>query len=315
MVTAQVLLRFFHFALLFVDVRGFPVKGSEVQGKPRDPDDRHHVGSQQGSTTGHSVPSSHRSSGGVSKPVKHVGPPQYVQTQPVPIVLHSALPGAEYTPSLDPEQAGSLAGSYLPVQAGYVTGVSEPAHAGYAAGAFVPIQAGYVASPPESGSQAHLPEIEWVIGSKAFEEATTDTQPQETNVGPQLPQAPATLALQSGETSNVVKEAELGNYNQQTEEFGYPSDHMGPGQGIPPVPLPALGVGGLWGSPLPYPDFDYRLLYGLYPPGTYTTFNKEHEKGQDYFQDFHYLKEHGPDTPDTPQNPGAGQQKVFTVTP
>ncbi|MEY6296437.1 hypothetical protein WJF85_28720, partial [Salmonella enterica subsp. enterica serovar Corvallis] len=64
--------------------------------------------------------------------------------------------------------------------------------------------------------------MEWVIAPKAFEEAPTDTQPQEGTVGPQLPQGPAALALQSGETSNVVKEAELGNYHQQTEEFGYP---------------------------------------------------------------------------------------------
>ncbi|MEQ2213664.1 hypothetical protein XENOCAPTIV_018829 [Xenoophorus captivus] len=81
------------------------------------------------------------------------------------------------------------------------------------------------------------------------------------------------------ETSNVVKEAELGNYHQQTEEFGYLA--MGPVQGFPPVVLPSPGVGVLWGYPLPYPypypDFDYRLLYGLYPPGTYTTFSKEHK--------------------------------------
>ncbi|MED6262281.1 hypothetical protein ATANTOWER_017184 [Ataeniobius toweri] len=52
---------------------------------------------------------------------------------------------------------------------------------------------------------------------------------------------------------------------------------MGPVQGFPPVVLSP----GVWGYPLPfpfpYPDFDYRLLYGLYPPGTYTTFSKEHK--------------------------------------
>ncbi|MEQ2229909.1 hypothetical protein ILYODFUR_023813 [Ilyodon furcidens] len=153
--------------------------------------------------------------------------------------------------------------------------------------------------------------MEWSIPPNAFEEASTNTQSQDNSmVLPQLLQAPA---LQSGETSNVMKEAELGNYHQQTEEFGYPA--MGPVQGFLPVVLQSPGV---WGYPSPYPlpypfpypfpDFDYRLLYGLYPPGTYTTFSKEHEKGKDHYQTIHYLKEHGSDAP---QNPGSGQQKVF----
>ncbi|MEQ2192570.1 hypothetical protein XENOCAPTIV_013807, partial [Xenoophorus captivus] len=147
----------------------------------------------------------------------------------------------------------------------------------------------------------------WSIPPNAFEEASTNTQSQDNSMV--LPQVPQASALQSGETSNVVKEAELGNFHQQTEEFGYPA--MGPVQGFPPVVLSP----GVWGYPspypLPYPDFDYRLLYGLYPPGTYTTFSKEHEKGKDHYQTIHYLKEHGSDAPDAPQNTGSGQQKVF----
>ncbi|MEY6236417.1 hypothetical protein WJF55_23075, partial [Salmonella enterica subsp. enterica serovar Corvallis] len=259
LVTAQVLLRFLPFVLLFVDVHGFPVKGSQVQSKPRDPDG-HHAGSQQGSTTGHSAPSFHRASGSVSKPVKHLGPPQYVQAQPVPITLGSAMPDERYTSSSGfpvPLQGGYV-GSYVPVQ----TGPSS----------LVPLPATYAAS-SESGMRATLPEMEWSIPPNAFAEASTNTQSQDGSmVLPQLPQAPA---LQSGESSNVVKEAELGNYNQQTEEFGYPA--MGPGQGFQSVALPSPGVGGLWGYPspyplpypfpYPYPDFDYRLLFGLYPPG------------------------------------------------
>nr|XP_015811169.2 sericin 1 [Nothobranchius furzeri] len=121
-------------------------------------------------------------------------------------------------------------------------------------------------------------------------------------------------ALMSGETSNVLKEAELGKYQHETEEFGYPSAGMGPGQGLPSYPLP---YGVFWGSPYiypasyssPYPNFDYRLLYGMYPPGTYTTFSKNHEKGKDYYQSIHYLKEHVPETPST--HASGQQKKIF----
>ncbi|WP_213031253.1 hypothetical protein, partial [Acinetobacter baumannii] len=61
-----------------------------------------------------------------------------------------------------------------------------------------------------------------------------------------------------------MKEAELGNYQQQTEEFGYPAEAAQPGSAFTSVLVPGQGLGGSWGSP--YPGFDYRLLYGLYPP-------------------------------------------------
>ncbi|XP_021176820.2 uncharacterized protein LOC110369099 isoform X2 [Fundulus heteroclitus] len=215
MVTAQVFLRVFLVTLLFVDVNGVPLKGSESQGQNR-PSDQH-----DGSGTG------------------------------------------------------------------------------------------YAASPPQSGAQANLPEHEWLIAPKAFEEATANTQPQGTSVVGPAPPAPA---LQSGETSNVVKEAELGNYQHQTEESGYPADHMGPGQPLPLLTMPSHGGGGLWGYPIPYPypEFDYQLLYGLYPPGTYSTFSRNHEKGTDYVQDIHYLKEHDPDAPQMLQT--SEQQDVLLMT-
>ncbi|KAF7228275.1 uncharacterized protein [Nothobranchius furzeri] len=118
--------------------------------------------------------------------------------------------------------------------------------------------------------------------------------------------------LQSGETSNVMKEAELGNYQHETEEFGYPGASIGPGQGLPSYPMPYVGGGVFWGSPYlyplssPYPYFDYRLLYGMYPTGTYTTFSKSNEKGKDYYQSIHYLKEHAPET-----LPPGQQKKIF----
>ncbi|MEQ2242228.1 hypothetical protein ILYODFUR_033544 [Ilyodon furcidens] len=194
-------------------------------------------------------------------------------------------------------------GSSVPVQAGY-----------YQPAAFMLV---YDASSQQTGAaQSSLREAKWKIAPQAFEEASTDTQDQGSSVfGP-----PPGPALQSGEMSNIVKETELGNFHHQTEEFGYPA--IGPVQGFLPVVLQSPGVWGYpspyplpYPFPYPYPDFDYRLLYGLYPPGTYTTFSKEHEKGRDYYQTIHYLKEHGSDAPDAPQNPGTGQPKVFTGAP
>uniref|UniRef100_A0A087XPC9 Secreted mucin n=1 Tax=Poecilia formosa TaxID=48698 RepID=A0A087XPC9_POEFO len=184
------------------------------------------------------------------------------------------------------------------------SGDDDGSHQGSATGYSAPVfysTYGGVSKP--AGTRANLPEMELVIAPQAFEEATTNTQPRGLSiVGPPLPPTPSTPTLQSGEMSNVVKEAEFGNYQQQTEAFGYPSDHVGPG--LPPVALLASGVGGLlsfpspyclpYPFPYPYPDFDYRLLYGQYPPGTYTTFSKNHEKGKEY-QTIHYLKEHGSD--------------------
>ncbi|XP_021176819.2 uncharacterized protein LOC110369099 isoform X1 [Fundulus heteroclitus] len=298
MVTAQVFLRVFLVTLLFVDVNGVPLKGSESQGQNR-PSDQH-----DGSGTGYAELSFYSSPGDASKAMEqYIDPPQYAQ----------AVPDAEYAASdvsFMPAQAGDV-GSYLPVQAHYGAGTFEHVPADYDAGSTVPIQAGYAASPPQSGAQANLPEHEWLIAPKAFEEATANTQPQGTSVVGPAPPAPA---LQSGETSNVVKEAELGNYQHQTEESGYPADHMGPGQPLPLLTMPSHGGGGLWGYPIPYPypEFDYQLLYGLYPPGTYSTFSRNHEKGTDYVQDIHYLKEHDPDAPQMLQT--SEQQDVLLMT-
>ena len=103
----------------------------------------------------------------------------------------------------------------------------------------------------------------------------------------------------------MVKEAELGNYQQQTEEFGYPADPLVSGvasAGV--VVVPQFGVGGFRGFPYPY--LDYRLLYGDYPQGSYATFSQHHEKGKDYSQSIHYLTEHASDSHGPVQ-----QKKVF----
>lgn len=171
-----------------------------------------------------------------------------------------------------------------------------------------------------------FPETKWAVAPKIFsEEGLANNEALSSNdvsssTGLAAPSGPV---LQSGETSSILKEAELGNFQHETEEVGYPADRMGAGPGFAMESLasPVVPYVGLWvypnlypyPLPYPYPQFDYRLLYGLYPPGTYTTFNKHHEKGKDYYQSIHYLKEHGsgPDSADTPGSPGSGQQKKF----
>lgn len=108
-------------------------------------------------------------------------------------------------------------------------------------------------------------EMAWVIAPQAFE-VTTNTQPQGTSItGPSLHPAPP--AVLSGETSNVVKQAEFGKYQQHTEEFGYPANRLSPGPAIPLVAMPGFGVGGPLGAShsSANPEFNYRVLYGLYP--------------------------------------------------
>ncbi|KAM9757953.1 uncharacterized protein ACNS7B_005069 isoform 1-T2 [Menidia menidia] len=151
-----------------------------------------------------------------------------------------------------------------------------------------------------------MEETSWAVTPQDFSGLDASGNTQALDLGDVLPASslPDTgPALQSGETSSVVKEAELGNYQQQTEEFGYPDDLQVPGPGLPTVLVPQFGVGGVRGSP--YPNFDYRLLYGQYPPGTYSTFSQQNEKGKDYSQEIHYLKEHVSDSD------GSGQQKTF----
>ncbi|XP_070409956.1 uncharacterized protein [Nothobranchius furzeri] len=211
-------------------------------------------------------------------------------------------------------QQGSAAGRYAPL---YSTSTQE----GFPPGAFVPFQAAYPAGTLPAGYEAggpgsSLPETKWTVAPNIFSEeglANTKTPADSSMLLPQNP-APSGPVLQSGETSNVMKEAELGNYQHETEKFGYPAASMGPGQRLPGYPMPYGGV--FWGSPYLYPAspyFDYRLLYGLYPTGTYTTFSKNHEKGNDYYQSIHYLKEHVPETSSTPDY--GQQEKIFPKPP
>nr|XP_015809555.2 uncharacterized protein LOC107382079 [Nothobranchius furzeri] len=213
---------------------------------------------------------------------------------------------------------GSVAGHYAPMysasrdvsRAGQMVG---PAQAAYPVGAgavpLVYLPAGYDAGSAQAGGPgSSLPETKWTVAPNIFEEGLAKTQTLDSSMLlPQNP-APSGPVLQSGETSNAMKEAELGNYQRETEKFGYPGASMGPGQGLPSYPIPYVG-GVFRGSRYLYPAspyFDYRLLYGLYPPGTYTTFSKNQEKGKDYYQSIHYLKEHAPET-----TPPGQQKKIF----
>ncbi|KAF6732407.1 hypothetical protein FQA47_018499, partial [Oryzias melastigma] len=182
----------------------------------------------------------------------------------------------------------------------------------YSAGSVsYPVPVEYAAGSPQTGAaQSGLPESNWLVAPQSFEEASANAQVQgASDLAPQPLLPPAGPVLQSGETSNVVKEAELGNYQQQTEEFGYPAQPAVSEPGFTSLPMPSFWLPGYWGSP--YPGFDYRLLYGLYPPGTYSTFSQSHEKGKDYYKDVHYLKEH--ESEDDAQ--GSQQQKIFPSPP
>ncbi|KAM9758672.1 uncharacterized protein ACNS7B_005585 [Menidia menidia] len=221
--------------------------------------------------------------------VQASGVPQLVQPGPfvslssAPVATYASAPVATYASAPVATYASAPVATYVPVGVGYDTDSS-----------------GF------GGSPSGMEETSWAVTPQDFSGLDASGNTQALDLGDVLPASslPETgPALQSGETSSVVKEAELGNYQQQTEEFGYPDDLQVPGPGLPTVLVPQFGVGGVRGSP--YPNFDYRLLYGQYPLGTYSTFSQQNEKGKDYSQEIHYLKEHVSDSD------GSGQQKKF----
>ncbi|XP_037531768.1 uncharacterized protein LOC119408976 [Nematolebias whitei] len=235
--------------------------------------DSDHSASHHGEAGGYYAPMSYSESRHVSSPVQGYSPSQYVYRD---------------------------AANYMP-------------GAGYPDAAYMP---GYPSSSQTEAAQSSPPEIKWSVAPKIFSEeglANTEAVGSGNFVPAPPPPAPYGPVLQSGETSNVVKEAELGNYQQETEELGYPSGHLGSSFASPFLPIVGLGgYPGLYPYPYSYPAFDLRLLYGLHPPGTYTTLSKNHEKGKDYDQDVHYLREHGP----LEISGGYGQEKkIFQLTP
>ncbi|XP_024130561.1 uncharacterized protein LOC112148020 [Oryzias melastigma] len=320
METSRFFLGFSLFVLLVVPSCGFPAKGSKSTDQSSgDQKAATSFASHRGAQMSRSAPvysSSHSSR--VSQPV-----PVFVQNVP------------QFYPMVPSGSGLSSAGAgdpVFPVQTGSVPVFSSVPAAGVSEAVQVPVQdpgfSQFVQTSPAmvgsapllvfhegAGStqpgpaQAGLPETRWVVAPPSFsEQAAADTQAVgSSDFLPPVPPPPPGPVLQSGETSNIVKEAELGNYQQQTEEFGYPAEVAQPGSAFTSVLVPGQGLGGFWGSP--YPGFDYRLLYGLYPPGTYTTFSQNHEKGKDYYQSIHYLKEHVSEDQGPQQQ--QLQQKIF----
>ncbi|XP_023819472.1 protein transport protein SEC31-like [Oryzias latipes] len=265
MESVRCFLRVSFLALLVSESCGFPAKGS----KATDGGSTNSAGSYRTVERSHSAPFRSSFAGGVSQPV-------YSPMQDLNLVQFVPAAPSAGQGSVMPVEGYSVAS--LPVQ------TELPAAVFYNA----PVSQPAVVSPQPGGAQAGMPETRWVVAPPTFSEQAEAMGPGE--FLPPAPQPQPGPVLQSGETSNIVKEAELGNYQQQTEEFGYPAEPVQPGAAFTSVLVPGQGLGGFWGSP--YPGFDYRLLYGLYPPGTYTTFSQNHEKGKDYYQSIHYLKEH-----------------------
>ncbi|XP_041851154.1 uncharacterized protein LOC121646305 [Melanotaenia boesemani] len=290
MVTAGFFLRVSIFALLTVAACGYPQKGTH--------------------STGHSSSGANPAAGYTSY---QGGAPSFAAA---PYHGVGGAYGGAYVPSSSVYQpvlaapGFSSSGSPAAVQA---AGVSPAAQMGPASTLMAGLPgAAYVTSPQlyvpvaeyNAGTQDE-PETQWTVPTTVFSEAgSAGTQA----VGdlPSARPAPRGPTLQSGETSSVVKEAELGNYQQQTEDFGYPDlagSGQGFGQGLATVLVPGVQMGGF--RPASAGRFDRMLLYGLYPPGSYSSFSQHHEAGKDYSQAIHYLKEH------VTESHGSGQQKKF----
>ncbi|XP_024152984.1 uncharacterized protein LOC112161772 [Oryzias melastigma] len=322
METAKFFLGFSLFVVLVVPSCGYPTKGSKSTDQSSgDQQAATSFASHRGAQMSRSAPVHYRShsSGSVSQPV-----PVFVQN--VPQVYPMVPSGSSLSSAVAGYPVAVQPGSAVPVLSSVpAAGVSEAVQVpvqGPGFSQFVQTGPAMVGSAPPvlvlhegAGStqpgpaQAGLPETKWVVAPPSFsEQAAADSQAVgSSDFLPPVPLPPPGPVLQSGETSNIVKEAELGNYQQQTEEFGYPAEAVQPGSAFTSVLVPGQGLGGFWGSP--YPGFDYRLLYGLYPPGTYTTFSQNHEKGKDYYQSIHYLKEHVSEDQGPQQQ--QLQQKIF----
>ncbi|KAM9703651.1 uncharacterized protein ACNS7B_002299 [Menidia menidia] len=224
-----------------------------------------------------------------------------------PVATYASAPVATYASAPVATYASAPVATYASAPVATYASAPVATYASAPVATYVPVGVGYNTDSSEfGGSPSGMEETAWAVAPQDFSGLDASSNNQALDLGDVLPASTLSEtgpALQSGETSSVVKEAELGNYQQQTEEFGYPDDLQVPGPGLPTVLVPQFGVGGVRGSP--YPNFDYRLLYGQYPPGTYSTFSQQNEKGKDYSQEIHYLKEHVSDSD------GSGQQKKF----
>lgn len=111
---------------------------------------------------------------------------------------------------------------------------------------------------------------------------------------------------------------ELRRFENTLEDGGYMSETQE--RGVPPPPLPPYGAAvtdtrvsatsprGYFGYFYPY---DWMLLTGQYPPGTYTHSSSSVERGRDAWQENHYRRYDYPSSPMEEQVqtfPGASDQ-------
>lgn len=152
-----------------------------------------------------------------------------------------------------------------------------------------------------------LLDFTWAIapsGPLFGEETSRPSAPRPHLAAPELhgPIIPPPPVYQAGELSHAENLYEYGDYLREMEDQGFQSPlpvvhaeggpavglHASPGL-LPPDP----------GRYNPYPYYDYRLLTGQYPPGTYTHFSGSFEQGRNYWEDSHYLRYDYPANPIT----------------
>ncbi|XP_015243103.1 PREDICTED: uncharacterized protein LOC107092906 [Cyprinodon variegatus] len=195
MMTFQILLGVSLVALLLLDVHGLPVKAPKSQ-------------QQGGSGTnaasqGVAAPF-HAAHASFSAPVGKVPSHPFPVQQPAPFVGMSPMAGVY--PGSFPVQAGQY-GPYA-IPAAYSSDGSQ--------------LAGYYAASQQAEAAQPIPTAEWVVAPPSFEEPAADAEVVGALLPPPQPLGPT---LQSGETANIVKEAELGlHLPAQQEECLYMGD-------------------------------------------------------------------------------------------
>ncbi|GLD59615.1 uncharacterized protein AKAME5_001160200 [Lates japonicus] len=157
--------------------------------------------------------------------------------------------------------------------------------------------------PPQPAAES---DFTWAIspsGPFSGEETSRPSAPRPHLAAPELhgPIIPPPPVYQAGELSHAENLYEHGDYFRETEEQGFqPPPPVVHAVGGPTVGRHASpGLPSDQGHYNPYPYYDYRLLTGQYPPGTYTHFSSSFEQGRDYWEDSHYLRYHYPANPVT----------------
>lgn len=151
------------------------------------------------------------------------------------------------------------------------------------------------------GGGAHcVPFTDWYV-LPAFPEHLPPAGPGVSGyVSPPFPKP----EYQAGELSHYEHTAEHGYHEHESEEQGAPP-HPPPlpfPPGPPPPPFVNTHEAAFTSFQYPRPPYwgfypyyyDYRLLRGQYPPGTYTHATASFERGHDGWKDVHYLRENIP---------------------